>query len=496
MKNKNIFILLLITLIGWKLTAQQLSLPLSHAGACSYQGHTFVFGIDEGTKNPTLKIFRLNEKLSISDSAIISLNAPQKQSFLQCWADTTHGFLNVYVQKKEGQKAGIYRFNSKFKRVSEIGDIEITRLNSFSAFEKQIFYHRKDAYTLRVTNDSTGQLYFLNKYTLRSDSGNFTYDQNWQFPFNRKHVNFCRIITVDKHFVIMYANVSDGDKKGQWILKVNKTSGSLIRGTKLNDKGVADLYTFGQILYDSTIKSHYLFGSHYLQNEFDQKTNMLLVTNRKSVRLFSACIDSAGNLMSKSDYTLPIIEAKGVSYKFPVHYYLDLSRSTIEPNGSIRIYADVYKAKGKENCFAYTQSTLLQFQNNEHSYTLEKNSIGSNQLIEKFMFNPDPLNMNGKFCLDSLNSYTQLGFIGPSLPVKLHFKIDEQLNPIWLLKKSDLKKNTTEYVSLNPVNKVYKLNKIQEIPKNEENNCITSEKQFIIYRQSGEQLFQLNVYNW
>jgi hypothetical protein len=118
-------------------------------------------------------------------------------------------------------------------------------------------------------------------------------------------------------------------------------------------------------------------------------------------------------------------------------------------------------------------------------------------MIEKYYFNSDALDMNGKVRLDSLSELETLFYKNIALNADCGFKTDEMKNPIWLLKKSDAKKGIDNYTVLTPVKKVYQLTKITEVNKNENPVFILlSSKQFLISRQSASNKFQLQIFGW
>jgi hypothetical protein len=132
----------------------------------------------------------------------------------------------------------------------------------------------------------------------------------------------------------------------------------------------------------------------------------------------------------------------------------------------------------------------------EDKLMLEKSSLGTNLMIEKYYFNNDKMDMNGKICVDSLSQFETLFYKNLNFPVKKQFKIVDD-NSIWLLSRSDLKKNVINYTTLNPVNKIYQLNKVDDILKSKEPLLIKlSSSQFIIATQEELGKYQLKLVEW
>ena len=102
----------------------------------------------------------------------------------------------------------------------------------------------------------------------------------------------------------------------------------------------------------------------------------------------------------------------------------------------------------------------------------------------------------GKICIDSLSQFETLFYKGLNFSVKKQFKYLDS-NPYWLLTKSDIKKNIINYTILNPVNKIYQLNKVDDLLKSKDPSLINvSSTQFLISSQEEDGKFQLKVIEW
>lgn len=456
----------------------------------------YSFGIQTQKQNALCIIYKLDLNLKNRDSLKIDLGKIQPEDFLQLYSDTLHDFLNIYVQQKNKKLVTVLRFNKAFERVATIENVDIARLNSISAFENELFYYKKDVYTIKNQTDTSGKQFYLNKFSLKSEIKNFEYEFKWQFPFERKNINSAHIFYADSNAVFIYVNVSGGVKFGQWILKINAKTGKLIRGTKLNDKGETATYQFGGYYLDSTKKTLSLLGQNFTQAQFDQKENKLAISNAPFVSVYLIEIDSAGEVLLKQNFKLPINEPKTTSKKIISNYIFRINSVNKDKEGSITFEADVYKNTDNALCFLYSNTSQYHLRLEEDNLLLEKSSLGTNLMIEKYYFNNDKMDMNGKICVDSLSQFETLFYKNLNFPVKKQFKIVDD-NSIWLLSRSDLKKNVINYTTLNPVNKIYQLNKVDDILKSKEPLLINlSSSQFIIATQEELGKYQIKLVEW
>ena len=417
-------------------------------------------------------------------------------NFLQTNSDTLHGFLNIYVQRKDKKQVTVIRFNKLFERIAIIENVDIARLNSISNFETELFYHKKDVYTIKNQTDTSGKQFYLNKYSLKTELKNFEYEFNWQFPFERKNINSAHIFYADSNTVLLYVNVIGGLKLGQWILKINSKNGKLIRGTKLNDKGETTSYQYGSFVLDTTKKTLSVIGQRFTQNQFDQKANKLTISNLPVISIYLIEIDTAGDVLSKQDFKIPVNEPKTNSKKVISNYIFRINKLTTTKEGGFSFEGDTYKNTDNTFCYSYANTASFNIILEDEILTLEKSFIGSNLMIEKYYFNTDKMDMNGKICIDSLIQFETLFYKSPNFPIKQQYKMVDN-NPNYFLSRSDLKKNSINYTVLSPVNKIYQLTKIDEILKSKSPSLINlSSTQFLISSQEEDAKFQINLFGW
>jgi hypothetical protein len=291
-------------------------------------------------------------------------------------------------------------------------------------------------------------------------------------------------------------NVSGGIKFGQWVLKINAKNGKLIRGTKLNDKGETASYQYGGYYLDSTKKTLSLIGQNFTPTQFDQKANKLAISNAPFVSVYLIEIDSAGEMLLKQNFKLPVNEPKTTSKKIISNYIFRVTSINKTKEGSIIFETDIFKNTDNTQCYLYSNTARFTLILEEETLSLEKSTFGINLMIEKYYFNNDKMDMNGKLCIDSLSQFETLFYKNLNFPIKKQFKIVDD-NSIWLLSRSDLKKNVINYTTLNPVNNIYQLNKVDDILKSKEPLLINlSSTQFIIATQEELGKYQIKLTEW
>ncbi|MBL7911936.1 MAG: hypothetical protein JNJ41_12835 [Bacteroidia bacterium] len=478
------------------LFAQIKQFNLSKGNSQLFNGNLYSFGINSQKQNANCIIYKLDKQLKVLDSLVFDLGKIPPDNFLQLFSDTLHGFLNVYVQRKDKKLITILRLNKLFDRVATIENVDIARLNSISNFESELFYYANSVYTIKNQIDTGGKQFYLNKYELKSELQNFEYEPKWQFPFERKNINSAHIFYADKNVVMLYVNVTGGAKFGQWILKVNANTGKLIRGTKLNDRGETTSYQYGTYLIDTAKKTTTVLGQRFTAAQLDQKGNKLAISNTPLVSVYIIEIDSAGEVLSKQDIKIPVNEPKTTSKKIISNYILRMDKLTRSPIGALSFEGDIYKNTDNTLCYLYANTISYQLIPEDESFILEKNSLGSNQMIEKYYFNTDKMDMNGKICIDSISQFETFFYKATNFPVKKQFKTVDN-NAVWLLSRSDIKKNSINYTVLGLVNKIYQLITLDEILKAKNPLMITlNHAQFALSSQEEEGKFQLKLITW
>jgi hypothetical protein len=496
--NRKLRILLVVAIAPVFLFSQVLELALSNAAIQSFGGNIYAYGLVPGEKKTALAVYKLDASLAKKDSLLIDLPRSNSADFLLATSDTLHDLLNIYLQKKNEKKmVTIFRLNRNFKLVGGPAETDVTKLNAVTAFENEVFYTKEGMYSIRIIADTSGKQFYLNKYSLKSSKENFDYEQSWQYPFERKNINSAHIIYADKKNVLVFANVMDGNKRGQWILKVNAQNGLFKKGIRIGEKGETNFYQYSAMICDTASGTIFVLGQKYNSAEFDQKEKKNSLSGKPNVTLYISEIDSAGETVGKNEFKFGIAEQKGYVNKVPVNYLFRVNTFSLNTEGMYTIEADLYKAGGSTLCYSLCNSGVIKINDMEGKLTAEKFTVGTNPMVEKYYVTGDKIDMNGRICIDSLSEMEKLPYKKMSLPVKLGFKFDDTNNPVWLLKKSETAKANENYTTLGPVKKVYQLSSLSNILKAENPAfSLLSLKQFILAKQIAADKFSLQIFNW
>ncbi|PBQ30729.1 hypothetical protein CNR22_02720 [Sphingobacteriaceae bacterium] len=470
---------------------------LSKANSQLFGSNLYVYGIKQ---NGSFCIYKLDFKPEILDSITVETSKGAADNYLQCWSDTLHGFLNIYLQKKEKKDLSIYRLTKRFELIAKIENTEIARLNNTSLFSAETFYFNNSVYSIKAETDTSGKQFYLNKYSLKSTTENFDYTFKWQFPFERKNIHSAHIFYATKMYVYLYVNVFGGLKTGQWLLKLEAETAKLIKATKINDKGDSGSYLFGEFLVDKTSNSIQFIGQklkdaeiNYKENKFNPASNFLI--------LYSFQIDSLGDISGRQEFKVPVSDLKSSkpgSKKDLSYYMLKILKPLKNEGGDILFTGDLYKTNKGNPCYLYSNTlTFCLKPAEENLFTLDKNTIQPNIQLEDYYFTSDKLDMNGRLCTDSTAAIEKLFYGRPGFPIKQDFKLDTEKNPMWILSKHLLKNNNVNYSFLSPVKKIYQITKIEDLSEaNTPVLIILSQNSFLISSQPEEGKYQLKLYNW
>ena len=469
---------------------------LENTGVQLFKGRIFVFGFQKVEKDLNLKIYKLKFDLACEDSIVYVLPKGNSGDHLKLTSDTLHNIFKIYLYKKQQKTATILRINHQFKIDGTEEEIDVARINSFALFKKEIYYYKNSVYSIQTVQDTSGTQFYLNKHKLKKDKLNFEYEQEWQFPFEKKDINSAIVIHASDERVKLFVNIIDGVKKGQWFLNINAKSGRLMKGTKISDPGGISHFMYANCLVDTTNGKSYIFGQKFSEFDIDQRNNKLSISGKNQLKLFVLCIDSAGELEGNFEFTYPVVEPKGYTNKTPVAYLLRMNGVDFK-NEQFMISANILKSTAQSLCFNHINSTNLIFNLENKAITAKKTTIGTNLLFEKFYSGSDKDDMNGKICTDTLTNFEKLYSNAITLPIQIGSKTDEKGNPVYLLQKNDSKKNNFTVFALGPVKGVYQLTTLQTIPKAEDPEIRPlGNNQYLLFKQSQQDKFLLQLNNW
>jgi hypothetical protein len=481
--------------LSLSLIAQSVDLPYSAAGICRYAGNLYCFGLEENNKKLQVSIQQLGKNLEKLALKNYPLSIQKSEDMVACWSDTLHGNLTIYVSEGKNQKVSVFRFNKNFELIDQSSGVDVSRLNSLSGFDNELYYDREHVYAIKTKRDSSGVQFYLNKYTNKESVGGFEYDLIWQFPFERKNISSARVFHANKDAVFMYVVVKAGEKTGQWILKINTKNGYLIKGTKLNGKGDENTYCFGNYYFDAVSKNLLIWGHKFNSKQFNPKSEQLAVAGYSVVTLYLSELDSIGDQVLKQEIQLPIFQTKTAGKTPGFSYLLQINKVRKTAFNEFKLDVDVYKNTKATACYTFANSFTMLFKKEEENYLFEKKTIASEPFIETYLFNNDKLDMNGKLCQDSSTSFYKLFYKQPSLSVKLNVSEDSLKRPVWLLSKSNVRKGTINYSFLKAGKKSYELKTLEELPKSGNPACIPLYKnEFVIGRQTETALYKIVTY--
>lgn len=294
------FILFFTLSLFIKLHSQELTGTLQRAQCIVFKNNIFVSGYEENNGSLDLKIEAYNDKLERVNQYSQSLGKAMAVDYYPPNIDTTHGQLSLVIQKVDNEKTALLlRCSESLKLLSSEEKTEITRINSFAAFDSEKLYFGNQLYVVREAKDTAGRFYFY-RYDLRDSSALFTYDFKWQFNFDRHTYQRIHPLYATAERVYVYVNCLDGDKKGQWLLEFTPGDGSLLKAVKLN-KDDNEICFISRATVFGTAEDVALAGAHYPSASVDLQNGRFGMDYQKSKSLntFFCHIDSSGEMKTR-----------------------------------------------------------------------------------------------------------------------------------------------------------------------------------------------------
>lgn len=473
--------------------AQTKDLPLSSGSCIRLGAWLYAYGIGGDQRHPKLCVYRLDQKLQVSDSLVFPQKG-ERADYLRSWADTLHGYLNIYLQRKERKEVSIFRLSNTFTLSSATEKVDVARLNSVSGFD-HLFYSRNAVYSLRSEPDSGGRQFYLNKHQLKSESGNFEYTPVWQLPLQRRNIRSIRVLYADARQVLLYAALS-GENGGQWLLKVSAGKGELLRGIHLNERNEKANCMPGALLVDTVQKHIWVAGQKITPAQWKEGQPRPGLANAAHALVYLVGIDSLNEVDSRDELKIPLLDSKSGIEKRPGAFVLRCAHLRKASDGRLLLDAELYRSRDGLNSSLYINSTELAITVSDEEVTIEKQTLAPNAQIESFYASRDPLDMNGKLVYDTAAAVEQLYWNGPVLPVVLGFKRSDDGNMAWLLNKTSAKTNTVTYARLAPAGKTYQVSVIDELAKTSLPDFLVTPQRFFIGYQADEQLYRLRSDSW
>lgn len=489
--------LLLLACTAWQANAQIATLPL-HMGQClRFKQQLYAYGYDATQEKAVLCVYKLSPQFVRSDSLRLPLGKITVKQLLPPNADTLHDFLSVSVQQKESPTLSIFRISTNFSLIAQISGVEAARLNNRVLFDRESYYREKEVYSIKTARDSSGLQFYLNKYSLQSEQRNYDYTQVWQHAFERKNIRSAKVVFANRERVFVYVHIVGGPKTGAWLLMLDAAKGQLLKGKRITEAGEAMTAFYGCSRYDANQKTLELCGSKFTVAQYDAVTGQLRTAGATQLRLFYTRLDSMLDIESKADFVLPVNDVISGAKKSVGAYLLQPLRLHKTSPLSLEVDCDVYRGTGTQPCYNYVNTLSLSITLMEETPKLAKTVVSNNGLIESFYSTRDPLDMNGKLCGDSIGEVESMLRRKPTFAVKEIYRCDENKNPLWVLSKVLSKQNKVQYSFLMPVNKVYALKVLEEIPKDQQPALLNlGERVFLIQRQTEETKFEVKGYSW
>jgi hypothetical protein len=494
--NKITYVLIFLCIFNSN-KGQSKEFDINNGNSQLFHSTLFSFGIKSIDEKITYCVYKLDLNLKIIDSLFIKAEKGNAESYLETYSDTLHNYLNIYFQKKEKKEVTILRFNKDFELIAKIENVDIARLNNTAMFSNETFYFNTNVYAVKTVSDTSGNQFYLNKYILRSETENFDYEFKWQFPFERKNIHSAHLFYADKENVFLFVTIGGGIKTGEWLLKIDATSGELKKATKLNPKGDDDSYFFGDYFINKNVKSLSLIGQKFTPSQFNRNENKLQISNAKHTEIYYLEIDSLGDVTSKDFFKIPINDIKTGVKKTVNSYAIRFSNLKKDIIGKVSFTGDIYKGVNSSICYLYSNTSVFNLIPSDGNLTIERCSLTPNLAIESYFQTQDKLDLNGKLCSDSIQQFETFFFKPIGFPVKQHFKFDENNNPMWVLSKHITKNNLVNYSFLSPVKKIYQTRTIEELKESVHPQFKNLNAQsFIISSQIEQAKYHINLYKW
>jgi hypothetical protein len=426
--------------------SQNFSRTLLKPGSVKFRDHIFVFGVLQDKNDLHFKLYRTTFDLQKTDSVSNALGKQKAEDFLEITSDTLHGYLNFYFQKSNSKNlASLLRFNDSLKLIAKTDNFESNKINSLTTFENETYTHKNSTYTIRTSEDSLGKQFYLTKYTLISNQRPFEYKLTWQYPLEKRNINTTHVFYADSEVVFIYVTILSGDRKGQWILKLNSKEGTIIKGIKLNANGDERNYFFNSFSYDPKEKELLIAGNVYTRQQLDVGSKTFPFTGlNKENTFFFIKIDGTNEVVSRDQKTIPItliapiVKPSGKPGP-PPFYHVKIKEFKKTSKTEYSAYCDIYKSVPGSLQFLYEGGFYFDVSIEEMGIELTSTKIYNSVVPFPGLVNTDPKDINGKIELGSILEFDKFLYKQPITDVEKQFGKDDNKNPKWIICKSDIK---------------------------------------------------------
>jgi len=418
-----------------------------------FHHQTVVYGYEERANQLWFKCYSFNNQLTLNDSLEISLGKHHAVDFLETWSDTLHDVINFYFQlSNQKNTVKLLRLNDNLEQMAFVENYDANHINSLMTFSNEKYLYEQDMYLIKTTTDTSGKQFYLNKYKVLSMNKPFEYKDVWQFPFDRKHIHHASVVLANKDVVVVYVNIVDGAKKGQWILRLNSKTGALIKGVKISNKNDTRNFLVSESFYDNTNKQLEIIGSIYENEVIDFKTgSSSFINSEKKHKLFLVSIDSLGDIISKNEMALPIPIKVPQTKKTTSSYHLKVREFKKLSDGQLAIWADIFE-QVKPAVFNYFTSWEFKLSRNETSYQIAPSTFSvCTSAINNFI-GAQQTDYYGKWLLSNISDYDIFKCKPTSNHVVIRTGIDDTNQSFYILKKTDVTSGKKTYYHVFSVN--------------------------------------------
>ncbi len=424
--------------------AQTVKKDLLLANSLPFHNTIVVYGYHETKSALVFKCFSYDQKLILKDSAEYNLGKHLNSDFLEISADTIHNVLNFYFQLADQKNVvTLLRLNDTLGKICAVENYDANHVNSLTAFDDEKYIYKEEMYTVRTNTDSSGKQFFLSKYALKNIQQPFEYDFKWQFAFERKYIHRASVLYADSNSVMVYAHVFDGPKKGQWILRINASTGELIKGTRLNVKSDPRYFLVSGSVYTKKTKSIDVIGSIYAQEMMDIKANTFNFVNlSKNHKLFLITVDSAGEVITRAEklFPLPLQINKG---SFVSSYHVKI-REFKKTTTGFEAWADLYELYDPKT-LNYYSSWHIDISPDDIDYTITPSRFFiATKAIPNFSGFAKG-DTYGKFYMDNIGDYDKFKYKAPLNTVIIKTEMDDLGNSFFVLKKTNVTNSTKAF---------------------------------------------------
>lgn len=437
-----LFILFLPALVS----GQSINRFMLKANSVYFRNTIYAFGFIQDKNDLHFKLFKVSSDLTRLDSVSDKLGKEKAESFLEITADTLHGYLNFYFQKSDSKNSvTLLRYNDSLRLIAKAENFESSKINSLTTFENEIYTYKNSTYTIRTSEDSLGKQFYLTKYNLIANQKPFEYKQAWQYPLEKRNINTTHVFYADSEFVFVYVTILSGERKGQWILKLNSLNGAILKGIKLNANSDDRNYILSSFHYDVKEKELLVAGNIYTKQQLDFETKTFAFTGlNKENTFFFIKIGSNNEVASRDQKTIPIAVISPpvkttIKPVAPPFYHVRIKELRKVSTTGYEMYCNIYKSSPSSLLFLYESGFMVDVNLEEMGIEITSGKIYNPMSLFPNLVNTDMKDINGKIELKYILDFDKFLYKQSISEVEKQFRRDANKNTKWIICKSDIK---------------------------------------------------------